>query len=104
MITEIKNNLETIIATCNNMQLQHLYVFGSAARAHDFNDNSDIDFLYRFKKDAKGFPVSGFDYFDLLLKLEEITGRKVDLVAEEKMKNKYFIERVEQEKIKIYED
>ncbi len=103
MIIEIENKLDKIISLCKTMQVKSLFVFGSAARGKDFTHDSDIDFLYRYIKDEKGFPIAGYDYFDLLFKLEEITGRKVDLVAEEKIKNQYFIERIEQEKIKIYE-
>ena len=44
-----------------------------------------------------------YDYFDLLWKLEAITGRKIDLVAEKKIKNKYFLEQVLKDRIKIYE-
>jgi predicted nucleotidyltransferase len=47
--------------------------------------------------------MSGYDYFDLLFKLEEITGRKIDLVAEEKVRNKYFLDRINKEKIPVYE-
>ena len=103
MINLIEKNKIQIIDLCKQMQVEKLYLFGSAAREKDYSSTSDLDFLYRFKKDTKGFPLSGYDYFDLLFKLEEITGKKVDLVAEEKIKNKFFLERIEKEKIKIYE-
>ena len=35
--------------------------------------------------------------------LEKIKGEKVDLVAEDKVKNKFFLSTVNKEKIKIYE-
>ncbi len=103
MIANVKNNLEKIINTCKDMQLDSLYLFGSAARENDFNKTSDIDFLYKFKIDKDGLPASGYDYFDLLFKLEEITGKKVDLVANEKLSNPYLISSIEEDKIKIYE-
>ena len=68
-----------------------------------FYKKSDLDFLFQFKKDKHGSPVSKYDYFDLLFELERITGKKIDLVAEEKIKNKFFLRRVNREKIKIYE-
>lgn len=103
MIPEVSQHIDAIIALCKEMQVETLYLFGSAAREKDYHTNSDLDFLYRFKKDAAGFPISGNDYFDLLFRLEEITGKKIDLVAEEKIKNRFFKERVINERVKIYE-
>jgi predicted nucleotidyltransferase len=103
MIASVKNNLDEIIGICRHMQLDSLYLFGSAAREKDFVKTSDIDFLYKFKPGADGMPVSGYDYFDLLFKLEEITGGKVDLIAAEKLSNPYLISSIDEDKIKIYE-
>ena len=103
MIAIVKDNLAEILETCKRMQLQSLYLFGSASNEKKFTKNSDLDFLYKFKKDKNGLIISRFDYFDLMFSLEKITGKKIDLVAEEKIKNKFFLERVNDEKIKIYE-
>ena len=103
MVTAIEDNIDKIISLCRKMQLQSLYLFGSSIDEKKYSKNSDLDFLYKFKKDENGLPVSQYDYFDLMFSLEEITGKKIDLVAEEKMKNKFFISRVNSEKIKIYE-
>jgi len=40
---------------------------------------------------------------NLMFGLEKIKGEKVDLVAEDKVKNKFFLSTVNKEKIKIYE-
>lgn len=85
------------------MRLESLYLFGSGARTIDFNADSDLDFLFRFQTDKAGFPLSGHDYFDLLFHLEKITGKKVDLVAEEKIRNRFFEESINKDKILIYE-
>ena len=103
MIEAIKNNIRRIEDACKTMKVKSLYLFGSAARGNDFNENSDLDFLFTFIRNENGFPVSGYDYFDLLFKLEEITGRKIDLVAEEKIRNKYFLDRINKEKVPVYE-
>jgi predicted nucleotidyltransferase len=103
MIPVVKNNLEQIIETCKKMQVKSLYLFGSAAREDHFTKESDLDFLFQFKIKPEDFSGSTFDYFDLLFRLEEITGKKVDLVAEEKIINKYFLKRINSEKVKIYE-
>ncbi len=103
MIEIVQNNIDDIIQICKTMQLQSLYLFGSASNKDRYRENSDLDFLYRFKKDANGLSMSQYDYFDLLFSLEKITGKKIDLVAEEKIKNKFFLDRINKEKIKIYE-
>jgi uncharacterized protein len=103
MVAEVKNNLEKIIETCRQMQVKSLYVFGSGARNEDFASGSDIDFLYSMITNNEGLPVSIYDYFDLLWKLEEITGRKVDLVAEKGIRNKYFLQSILEGRIKLYE-
>ena len=103
MVAIVRDNLGEIKKICRRMQLQSLYLFGSGSIQKNHTGESDLDFIFKFEKDENGLPVSGFDYFDLMFDLEKITAKKIDLVAEEKIKNKYFLDRVNQEKIKIYE-
>lgn len=103
MVEIVENKIDEIKRLCERMQIQSLYLFGSATKEKAFTKRSDLDFIFQFKKDAQGLPVSGYDYFDLMFNLEKITGKKIDLVAEEKIRNKYFLSRVNEEKIKIYE-
>ena len=104
MIEIISNKLTEIKTACEEMHVQSLYLFGSGARAKDFNKQSDLDFLFSFQSDTNGNLLPPYyDYFDFLFKLEKITGKKIDLVAEERIENKYFLREVEKDKIKIYE-
>lgn len=103
MVAAVKDHIEAIKETCQKMQLKSLYLFGSGSTQKRHTKESDLDFIFKFQKDKNGLPLSGYDYFDLMFDLEKITGKKIDLVAEEKIKNKYFLARVNQEKIKIYE-
>jgi predicted nucleotidyltransferase len=103
MTTIVKEKLDEIIAVCKTMQLKSLCLFGSGARTTDFDRTSDLDFLFQFQTNNAGYPLSGYDYFDLLFKLEQIMGRKIDLVAAEKIKNRFFLERINRDKICIYE-
>ncbi|MEO8149857.1 MAG: nucleotidyltransferase domain-containing protein [Bacteroidia bacterium] len=74
------------------------WIFGSYARNQQ-NDNSDIDLMISFSKNSK---ITLFKYADMLLALEKITGRKVDLVEEGQIK--YWAKAyVEKDKILIYE-
>lgn len=100
MISLVKENLDKIIETCKMMQLKSYYLFGPASDEKKFTKRSDLDFLYKFKKDKNGYTVSNFD---LLFSLEKNCWKKNYLVAKDKIKNKFFLERVNNEKIKIYE-
>ena len=86
MIAIVKDNIGEIVKICERMQIQSLYLFGSASNEKRFTRNSDLDFLYQFKKDETGLSVSQYDYFDLMFGLEKITWKKIYLVAEEKIK------------------
>ncbi len=90
MVAIVKDNIKEIINVCERMKIQSLYLFGSAIDEKRFKKNSDIDFLFRFKKDKSESSVLEYDYFDLMFSLEKITGKKIDLVAEEKINNKFF--------------
>ena len=85
------------------MQLQSLSVVGSAARTTDFRQDSDIDFLYTLKLNEDGLPLSKYDMFDLQWKLEEITGKPVDLIYEKGIRNKYFLKSILDDKVVLYE-
>jgi uncharacterized protein len=103
MVALVKNKLPQIIDTCKKMKLKSLYLIGSASRENDFTSESDIDFLFSMISDAEGLGVSDYDYFDVKFKLEEITGRKVDLIPDYNIRNKYFLQSILEDKIKIYE-
>ena len=103
MVKVVEDNLDKIINTCKKMQIQSLYLFGSGSDEKRYSKTSDLDFLYKFKTDNEGLIISNYDYFDLMFDLEKITGKKIDLVAEEKINNKFFLEKVNLEKIKLYE-
>ncbi len=103
MVTLEQDRIEKIKMICREMQVKSLYLFGSAARINDYSDKSDLDFLFTMITDEEGMPISKYDYFDLLWKLEEITGKKVDLVAENGIRNKYFLKSITEDRIQLYE-
>ncbi len=94
----IEHNLAAIHAFCRKYCIQKMYVFGSAARGTDFKSNSDVDFLYKFANTEQR-P----DFFDMLFSLQDILGREVDLIDLTQVSNPYFIQSVNEHKIKIYE-
>ena len=106
MVEIVKNNIPLIIELCKKHNLKSLYLFGSATDAKDFNDKSDIDFLYEY--DLKNYPdwdKGDFDivtnFFILKEKLEQMLGRNVDLIPN-KLRNPYLIKSVEKSTKLIY--
>ena len=75
------------------------WLFGSFARG-DERPWSDVDIL--FVPDRSGKPFSLFTYGGMLMDLEELLGRKVDLVEEGSLRP-YAVESVNRDKILIYE-
>jgi predicted nucleotidyltransferase len=76
-----------------------MHVFGSVC-TDKFNDNSDIDILISF--DNLSIDKYTDNYFDLHYKLEDLFGRKIDLVTDKSLSNPYFIKGLEQTKQLIY--
>lgn len=94
--------LHKISDACLKYQIKTLHLFGSAT-TESYTPESDLDFLVDFFKDAEGLPKAPFDYFDFLFSLEEITGRKVDLVVKDAVRNSYFKKEMDKQKVLLYE-
>ena len=64
---------------CNRWKIRELALFGSVLR-NDFRSDSDIDMLVSFSSNADW---SLFDHVRMQQELENILGRKVDLVSKQ---------------------
>lgn len=82
---------------CRRLRVQELEIFGSATR-DDFSPDSDVDVLVTFHGKEQLFAR----YFDLKEGLEQIFGRRVDIVMPEAISNPIFRERVEKERTVVY--
>ena len=102
MLPISENILHKINDACLNYQIKTLHLFGSAT-TESYTPESDLDFLVDFFKDAEGLPKAPFDYFDFLFLLEDITGRKVDLIVKDAVRNSYFKKAMEKQKVLVYE-
>lgn len=69
-------------------------LFGSIVRGHE-NDSSDIDILVNYDKEVTLLDVAGLQF-----ELEQILGRKVDLVSEKFLHHR-IRDRVNKEQIEI---
>jgi predicted nucleotidyltransferase len=84
---------------CENYDVRTMYIFGSAC-TDKFKKTSDIDILVSFKD----ISIEKYtdNYFGLHYKLEELFGRKIDLLTENSLSNPYLIESIEQTKQLLY--
>ena len=76
-----------------------MHVFGSVC-TDKFNEHSDIDILISFNN----LSVEQYtdNYFELHYKLQDLFGRKIDLLTDKSLSNPYFIKGMEQTKQLIY--
>ena len=95
----ITNNLQRLFALCKKYKVRTLDVFGSIL-TQKFNENSDIDFLVRFKDEE--IPDMFDHFFDFIYELENLFQRKIDLVDESAVTNPRFKDVLEKTKFRIY--
>jgi predicted nucleotidyltransferase len=109
MVPLIVNNLDAIRLIAKAHHVKNLWVFGSAATGRGIDGNgftleSDVDLLVEFTDIIYDF--DNFDYIGnadgLLQSLESLLERKVDLVYVTSLRNRRFIQQVEQQKRVIY--
>ena len=96
----ITDNLEQIYALCRKYGVKTLCVFGSILTSR-FNENSDVDFSATFYPEDDPL-IAGENFLNLYIDLEDLMGRRIDLVNEANLRNKYFIEELEETKQLIY--
>ena len=97
----IELNMQRIIDLCLKHKIKTLAVFGSILTDR-FNDQSNVDLLVNFDTTDHEKWDYVTNYFDFRDALERLFGRKVDLVVEKGLKNKYFIANVNRTKQMIY--
>jgi predicted nucleotidyltransferase len=77
---------EAIVRACRRFEVARLRVFGSAVTDEFDPGRSDFDFLVDFQPQV--VDLLG-NYLGLAAELEQITGRKVDLVMTDAVENPY---------------
>lgn len=100
----IEAKLDDIIRLCREHGVKRLEIFGSAARGDDFDPTrSDVDFLVEFEESARK-PWLG-EYQDFTAALENLLGRKVDLVSLgglAQMRNRFRQRTIEEDRRPVY--
>ena len=100
MSLNISHYSDALSNLCAAYEVKRLELFGSASRS-DFNlENSDLDFLVEF---GDTHSRGAFDqYFGLKEALEQLFQRSVDLVEVKAIKNPYFRQAIEKDKVLVY--
>lgn len=102
MLADIALHREELRNLCRRFHVRRLDVFGSAARATDFDPaRSDIDFLVEFNaQDPEALSLRTF--FRFKEALETLFGRSVDLVESGAMRNPYLKASIEGSKEPVF--
>ena len=77
LLDEIKGRRKEILSLARQYGILNIRVFGSVASGRD-SAQSDIDFLVELEKGRSLFDIGGAK-----IKLEDLLGRKVDIVTEQ---------------------
>lgn len=98
---EINKHIDQIKKLCDSNKVKSLFAFGSVIR-NKLTPNSDLDFVVEI--DDKD-PLSYADkYFDLKFNLEKIFNRKIDLLEQKAIKNRFLKQEIDQTKLLIYRE
>ena len=101
MHAAIADKREELAELCRCYGVARLEVFGSAARATDFDpQSSDADFLVEFDPDSGLAPFDQF--FDLAEALRRTLERQVDLVESGTVRNPYLRAAVNRSRELVY--
>ncbi len=100
MIDLIERHQSELSEICKAYRVKRLELFGSAVDGTWNPAISDLDFLLEFHPDAGGRIFDGF--FDLKADLERLFDRKVDLVMPRAIRNRYFLDSINDQRTLVY--
>lgn len=96
----LKNNLNTINILCKNHKVSKLFVFGSVLN-ENYNCESDLDFLVDFQENLEPLE-QGRLWWSLYDELRTVFQKEIDLVNQNKVKNPYFFQELQNTKELVY--
>ena len=96
---EIDQHIDQIKQACNINKVRSLFAFGSITTAQ-FRPDSDIDLVVDIDEND---PLDYSDYyFNLKFELEKLLNRKIDLLEQKAIRNKYLKEQIDKSKVLVY--
>jgi predicted nucleotidyltransferase len=100
MIPVVTDRFKDLQELCRRHRVTRLAVFGSAVTGEFSPESSDLDFVVDF---AEMDPVDHADcYLGLLLDLERLFGRRIDLIEERAIRNPFFRQGVDSSRHVLY--
>ena len=81
-IEELRNRRDEILQVASRHGARHVRIFGSVARG-DADEKSDVDFLVEMEKGRSLLDLGG-----LLMDLQDLLGRPVDVVTEKGLRER----------------
>lgn len=95
----IDTHINKIKVLCESNKVKTLFAFGSVT-TENFRADSDIDLIVDI--DDKD-PFSYTDkYFDLKFQLENLLKRKIDLLEQKAIRNKFLKQEIDRTKVLVY--
>jgi len=96
----IEQHRPQLLALCRKYDVRRLDLIGSAARDDFDAARSDLDFVVEFNN----FTVANAAdrYLGLMVDLEDLFGRKIDLVSYRAIRNPYFKQVVDNTRVMLY--
>ena len=96
----IENSIAEISRLCKIHKVSSLSLFGSAAKG-EMHSNSDLDFLVEFSPDLDVLDYAD-NYFSFIEALAKLTGKKIDLLSVNALKNPVLKQEIYNTKIDLY--
>ena len=98
----VTEHLDEVRALCEKYRVKRLEIFGSAVKGTFDPEKSDLDFVVEFLPDPD--PLRrGEHYLDLLVDLQRLFDRNVDLVVGTTIENPYFRQVLELTARELYD-
>lgn len=100
MVTLIEQHRAQVLDLCRRYDVRRLDIIGSALRDDFDPDKSDLDFVVEFNN----FNVDNAAdrYLGLMVDLEDVFSRKIDLVSYRAIRNPFFKQVVDQTRVPLY--
>ncbi|HEY5551773.1 MAG TPA: nucleotidyltransferase domain-containing protein [Opitutaceae bacterium] len=96
----LEQHRQEVAEACQRFDVERLEAFGSATRGDFDSASSDVDLIVRFR--APETPGYADRFLDLAESLEQILGRRVDLVTERSLRNPVFLRNIAADRATVY--
>lgn len=96
----VQNRSSELAELCKKFGVRRLALFGSAARNDFTPESSDVDLIVEFSDTTS--PGYADRYLDFANAVENLLGRRVDLITSRSIVNPLFAREVRRDRIELY--